>query len=361
MDAGREKLSGVILAGGRGERFWPLSRFSRPKQLINLFGDESLLKGTWNRLAHRLDPEAIWVLAGSDLQKAISSDLPAMLPERLILEPEGKNTAPALAVAAAMALRDNQDPIQLVVPSDHWIPDVPAFWSSIEKAVQVACDTASPLVTFGIAINRPDTGYGYIEKGEAVPEQSQAWSVRCFHEKPDLATALGYMKSSDYFWNSGIFLWRASAFLEEVSLWMPELYAEVKELITAPNPLELLPGIISRAESRSVDFGVMEKSKRVAVVASEFAWSDVGTWESWANLVDQDEEGNSCSGNVICLETAGSALFSDSGLIATLGVSDLVVVKSGDVTLVAPKNRAQDVRQLIKLLRDGGDKQKDLL
>ncbi len=361
MDTERTKLTGVILAGGRGERFWPLSRFSRPKQLLKLFGEKSMLCDTWNRLAHRLENENIWILAGDDLKEVISADLPRLLPERLVLETEGKNTAPALAVAAALALRDNQDPIQLVVPSDHWIPDLEAFWSTIDKAIEVLEGSADPLVTLGIPISRPDTGYGYIEKGQKYAELDQAWQVRCFHEKPDLDTAKDYLKSGAYFWNSGIFLWRASRFLDEVRIWMPELHSQVADLITASDPAALLSEIFHRVESQSVDFGILEKSKQVSVVAAEFSWSDVGTWESWANLAARDEAGNSACGDVICLETENCAFYSDDGVIAALGVKDLVVVRAGNVTMVAPRDKAQEVRKLIGVIREGSDKQKDLL
>jgi mannose-1-phosphate guanylyltransferase len=363
MDADFKHLTGVILAGGRGERFWPLSRRLRPKQLLQLFGDNSLLRTTWDRLASRLPDETIWVLTGDDLATPIATDLPNLLKERLVLESVGKNTAPALAVAAALSVREDVDAIQLVVPSDHWIPDPTRFWETIGQAVQVASSGDEPLVTFGIPITRPDTGYGYIERGTPLGNgagDESAWQVAKFHEKPNLKKAKEYQAGGQYFWNSGIFLWRARRFLDEVACWMPELHALVTPLVTSDDPMGLLPELFHAAQSESVDFGVLEKSKHVAVVSAGFDWNDVGTWESWAQLARKDEKGNACRGDVIALETEDSVLYADDGVIATLGVKDLVVVRAGGVTLVAPKDRAQEVKQILAALRKDESQRSDL-
>ena len=263
-------LEGVILAGGKGERFWPLSRSKRPKQLLRLFGDESLLQATWRRLRLRLGADSIRVVTGESLVASVLAQLPELTEDRVVPEVVGRNTAPALAVAAALAARGNSDPVQLAVPSDHWIPDPEAFWASVDRAVAVASAGDGPLVTFGVPISRPHTGYGYIEKGEVHGEVSEAWCVRRFHEKPDQATAKSYQASGNFFWNSGIFVWQARSFLEELSRRMPRLHALVRDLETADDPAGLLPGILREAPAQSVDFGVLERSERVAVVAAGF-------------------------------------------------------------------------------------------
>ena len=344
------ELQGLILAGGRGERFWPLSRPERPKQLLHLIGEQSMLRATWDRLRQRLDPTAIWVVTASALIAAIKADLPEVRDELLVPEVVGRNTAPALAVAAALAVRGGANPIQLILPSDHWIPDPNAFWQSVERALNVVAAADSPLVTFGIPIAYAATGYGYIERGSVRPDASEAWNVAQFHEKPDEATALTYQESGSYFWNSGIFLWRARAFLEEVAKSMPVLRELVRPLETAENPGALLDDIFRKAPAESVDFGLLEHSQRVAVVAAGFDWSDVGTWASWGDLAAGDAARNAVRGEVCALETEGSVLFAEQGRIVTLGIKDLVVVRTGEVTLVMPRERSQEVKAILKAL-----------
>ncbi len=350
-------LEAVILAGGRGERFWPLSRPQRPKQLLRLCGDESLLATTWGRLRARLEPEQIWVLAGDPLAPAIRAELPELPPARLVLESVGRDTAPALAVAAALGTRGGRDPVQIVAPSDHWIGDVAGFWDSVERAVAVAEAPDAPLVTFGIPISRPDTGYGYLERGGPRSEARDVWRVARFHEKPDAATARTYQSAGRYFWNSGIFVWRASSLLAEVERRMPELHALVRGLATAPgDPRELLPEIFRRAPARSIDYGVLEQSDRVAVVRAEFDWSDVGTWGSWGEMA-AGADGNAARGDVLAIESSDCVLYSEGGTLAVLGVRDLVIVHTPEATLVVPRGRCQEVRQILQALksRAGGD------
>lgn len=347
------ELQGLILAGGRGERFWPLSRPERPKQLLRLIGEQSMLQATWARLRLRLDPAAIWVVTAAALADAIRADLPELREELLVREVVGRNTAPALAVAAALALRAGGDPIQLVLPSDHWIPDPEAFWRSVERALKIATAADRPLVTFGIPITHAATGYGYIERGSARADADEAWDVAQFHEKPNEATALTYKDSGNCFWNSGIFLWRARAFLEEVARTMPALRELVRPLESDADPSRCLDDIFHRAPAESVDFGVLEHSPRVAVIAAGFDWSDVGTWQSWGELAPTDGAHNAVRGDVCALETEDAVLYAEQGQIVTLGVRDLVVVRTGDVTLVMPRDRAQEVKAILKALEGG--------
>ncbi len=345
-------LRGVILAGGRGERFWPLSRRSRPKQLLHLMGTETLLQTTWHRLRHRLEPAQIGVIAAADLRDRIHADIPELMPGRFIAEAVGRNTAPAVAVAAALAVRDGENPLQLVVPADHWIATTADFWASVDVAVAVAQADDSPLVTFGIPITRPEPGYGYIEKGAARREAPRAFAVRCFHEKPDRATAAAYAEAGTHCWNSGIFVWRAAALLEELARCLPELHSAVTRLIRTKDVERLLPEILAQVPAVSIDNAVLEHSQRVAVVEAGFRWSDVGNWSSWSELIPVEPGQNIRRGDVISLQSEGCVLVAEEGLIATFGVRDLVVVRTADVTLVIDREHSQDVRQILRALRE---------
>ena len=403
-------LQGVILAGGRGTRFWPLSRRDRPKQFLRLFGDRSMLRMTWDRLRHRLTPESIRVVTGSDLVAPIAADLPELPPENLIAEVVGRNTAPALAVAAALGVRDGRDPVQLVAPSDHLVADPAPFWATVDDGLQVIESQPSALVTFGIEITRPDTGYGYIERGAPTHDIGgptdgpggpfggpggpsggpggpssgtggssdrtggpsgatggssdgtgaptvRAYRAARFHEKPDLDTARRYQAAGGFYWNSGIFLWRAQALLDEIARHLPALHELVMPLSTVEQPGRLLDEVFRAAASESIDFGVLEKSDRVQVLPARFPWNDVGTWERWADLAGDGP--NATSGKVLALDSKGCALYADEGLIVTLGVENMVVVRTGDVTLVLPKERSNEVRSIIEALQtpreDAGD------
>jgi mannose-1-phosphate guanylyltransferase/mannose-6-phosphate isomerase len=344
-------LEAVILAGGRGERFWPLSRRARPKQLLRLFGETSLLRAAWDRMRHRLPPEAIRVVAGADLERAVREDLPELSENGFVREPVGRNTGPACAVAAALALREGHDPLQLVVPADHWIPETARFWECVDEAIAVASAPDAPLVTFGVPITRAETGYGYLERGAPRPESPRAHQVARFHEKPDPAAALGYAGNATFYWNSGIFLWRASALLEEVERHLPELAAALARLRGPASPHTHLGEVFVAAPAISIDHGVLERSTRVALVEACFAWNDLGNWSSWADQTGGDADGNACRGASVSVDAHGCVLYADSGLVAVLGVRDLIVVRAGDVTLVADRNRAQEVRRLLDALR----------
>jgi len=344
-------LEGVVLAGGRGERFWPLSRRARPKQFLPLFGGRSLIAHTWERLRRELAAEGIRVIAGSDLRERVCAELPEMVAERFVPEPVGRNTAPAVAVAAALGLREG-DPLQLVVPADHWIPDAEAFWRSARAAAATAAATDGPLVTLGIPIRRPETGFGYIERGEERPEAAGVYRALCFHEKPERERAETYQRAGRFYWNSGIFVWRASALLAELEAHMPELHRLVMTLPGAARPQDLLAGIFERAAGESIDRGLLEKSRRVAVVEAGFAWSDLGSWSSWAELAEADALGTVALGETLQLDCENTLVLSDEGLVAALGVKDLVVVRTGDVTLVVDRERCQDVRRLLAELRE---------
>ncbi|MBP6874772.1 MAG: mannose-1-phosphate guanylyltransferase [Candidatus Eisenbacteria bacterium] len=344
-------LEAVILAGGRGERFWPLSRRSRPKQLLRLLGERTLLRDTWERLTLELDASRICVIGAADLEEQVRRDLPGLHPERFIGEPLGRNTAPAIAVAAALGARAGRDPVQLIVPADHWISSGEEFWKSIRSAAGLAEAADAPLVTLGIPIARAEPGYGYIERGAPRQEAAGAYAVVRFHEKPDRETAAAYMRAQRFYWNSGIFVWRARALLAEIATHMPALHRLVAPLVDASDPWPLLPGVFAKADAQSIDFGLLERSSKIVVVEAQFAWSDLGNWMSWSEHNASDESGNASRGDVLTLDSSGNLLYCDQGLIAALGVRNLAIIRTGDVTLVVDKERCQEVRRILEALR----------
>jgi mannose-1-phosphate guanylyltransferase/mannose-6-phosphate isomerase len=266
-------------------------------------------------------------------------------------EPSGRNTAPACGVAAALGRAGGADPLQLVVPADHWIPATGDFWRDADTALALAAAADAPLVTLGIPVRRPETGYGYIERGAPRPEAGGCFRVARFHEKPDAATAQAYAASGGHYWNSGIFAWRAGALLEEIDRHLPELGRALEPLRRSPVDRGALPAVFGAAPAISIDHGVLERSGRVAVVAAGFAWNDVGNWSSWAEQLPADAAGNVGRGARVSLDAQGCVVYSDSGLVATLGVRDLVVVRSGDVTLVVERSRCQEIRRLLDAMR----------
>jgi len=348
----RGELEALILAGGRGERFWPLSRRGLPKQFLPLTGEKSLLAETWVRLRLRLAPEEIRVVAMEDLRARVLEELPGLPEQNFIGEPVGRNTAPAIAIAAALSWREKVNRLQLVVPADHWIGDAHAFWSTIDAACAVARAPDEPLVTLGIPITRPETGYGYIERGPGRIEAPGAYQVLDFREKPDRETATVYERSGRYFWNSGIFVWRLSAVLAEMALHMPNLHQWLREIVTVRgNPLRLVPQVFRLVEAQSIDYGLLEQSSRVVVVQAGFPWSDLGNWTSWGERRVRDAAGNATHGRVVALDATDCTMYAGEGMVAALGVHDLVVVQAGGITLIIPRERSQEVRRLLDELR----------
>lgn len=338
----------VLLAGGVGSRFWPVSRAARPKQLLDLFGEGPMLRATLARALPLAPPERSIVVTSQALAPTVRALLPEVPGELVLAEPSGKNTAPAIAWAARVALERDPDAVLMVLPADHHIADVPAFRAACERALTLAKDR---LVTIGIVPTHPETGYGYIQRG--APLDGDAFAVRAFVEKPDLPTAATYLAGGEHLWNAGMFFMSARLYLGELAAHRPALAAVLDEAASASDVLRIWP----RLESISVDYAVMERSARIAVVPGSFGWSDVGSWRSlW------DHRGAAPSyrmGDVVELDGAGNVLFADGGLVATVGVSDLVVVHTPDATFVCPRDAAQRAREVVLALERAG--RKDLL
>ncbi len=345
----------VILAGGRGERFWPFSRRSRPKQFLPLLGDRTLLEDTIDRLAGLVPAERILVLTSEDLAPGAREVLRPLPASGIFGEPFARNTAAAVIYGAVRTQRLDPDAMCLVFPADHVVRPIHSFHADLTVAADIARD--GTLVTLGIPPGRAETGYGYVEAGDALPGRATAFRVRAFHEKPDAARAGEYIVSGRHFWNAGMFVWRASAFLAAARAAMPETAPAIDRLIadwSGDDGGAAARTFYEQAPTISVDYGVLEKTQAMAVVRATFQWDDVGAWPAVQRIRETDDEGNAVIGRVIARDTTDCVLVAEDGLLATLGVHGLVVVRTKDVTMVAPADRAQEVRTLVAAVREKG-------
>ncbi|MGQ0721718.1 MAG: mannose-1-phosphate guanylyltransferase [Candidatus Eiseniibacteriota bacterium] len=346
----------VILAGGRGTRFWPASREALPKQFLAVGGGDSLLTRTGRRIFPLTGTSHAWVVTGAAHVARVAEHLPELSAERIVGEPVGRNTAPAVGLAAALVLREDPEGVLLVAPADAWIPDEVAF----REAASAACAFASErggLVTFGIAPASPATGYGYVEAGKAVAGGVRR-AVR-FTEKPDAATAARFLAAGRHFWNAGIFAWRADVFLEELARQRPAMADACRRMAAAKDLGRALAAEYPALESISVDYGLLEAAADVYVLPVTFAWSDVGSWDVLPALLSPDGRGNVLLGDVLALDAARCLVRSEQRFTALVGVEDLLVVDTADALLICPKARAQDVKQVVEHLEKSG--RRDLL
>lgn len=341
----------VILAGGSGSRLWPLSRQHYPKQLLKLFGDKTMLQQTLLRLEGLEDTAAPVVVCNEAHRFMVAEQLLEMgIPDTaILLEPVARNTAPALALAAIQARQVDPRATLLVLSADHMIRDITAFQQAVRQAVQGAEQGA--LVTFGVQPDRPETGYGYIKAKDGSETAAGLYPVERFVEKPDLPTAQSYLEAGCYYWNSGMFVFRVDVFLEELEARSPEvLEAAIAAHSAATKDLDFIridKASFAKAPNISIDYALMEKSDKVACVPLNAGWSDVGDWRSFSELSVQDEAGNSFIGDSIDIDSRNTLVFSRDKLVATIGVSDLMIINTPDAVLIADKSRAQDVKSVI--------------
>jgi mannose-1-phosphate guanylyltransferase len=345
----------VIVAGGSGSRLWPLSRQLNPKQFLPLADTElSMLQATILRL-RGLNTAPPRLICNEQHRFLAAEQLRQLDMEQasILLEPVGRNTAPAIALAALQACSEAEDPILLILAADHLIQDVPAFHASIRAARSLAAD--GKLVTFGIVPNRPETGYGYIEKGDAI---DTGFTVNRFVEKPDLATAHDYVASGNFYWNSGMFMFRASRYLEELQSFRPDILAACRQALAGGTQDLHFTRVDQTAfiacPEDSIDYAVMEKTADAVMVPLDAGWSDIGSWSALWDVSGKDEAGNVLKGDVLSQATRNSYVHADSRLVTVLGVEDLVIVETKDAVLVAHKDMVQDVKQIVEQIKDDG-------
>jgi mannose-1-phosphate guanylyltransferase/mannose-6-phosphate isomerase len=354
-------LYAIVLAGGSGTRFWPLSRHLYPKQLLSIMGGETLIQQTMRRLLHCVRPDRVFLSTTPAQTESIRFQLTEWkedIRDNFIIEPDGRNTGPAIALAAARLLRRDPEAVLLVLPADHVIKE----GSKFRAAVSLGADLAKQeyLVTFGVKPTRPETGYGYIQPNLKARVGGRGklsgYTVARFVEKPDSATAAKYLKAGQYYWNSGIFMWRAATILEEINRYQPAIFKAIERIAAHETvaPEGKTTEMYRRLEPVSIDNAVMERSSLAAMIPVDFTWSDVGNWSSLEEVAPQTASGNVVSGKVVDLGSRNSILYADRRLIATIGLSNMVVVDTPDATLVCPKDRSQDVKKLVDILRKQG-------
>jgi len=349
---GNNMIVPVIMAGGSGSRLWPLSRDLMPKQFLKIDGEHTMMQETIIRL-NQLETSTPLIICNEEHRFIAAEQLLQIneLDQNIILEPEGRNTAPAVAIAAFSKIKDGADPILLVLAADHVIVDTPAFLDSIEKAAGQA--QKGKLVTFGIQPTSAETGYGYIKRGDNI---DGAYQVDAFFEKPDAETAKKYIASGDFYWNSGMFMFKASRYLEELKNHRPDIYEACERAMSLTDRdmdfIRIRADDFLQCPSDSVDYAVMEKTSEAMVVPMDAGWNDIGSWSSLWDIKSKDEKRNVIAGDVIHVDSVGNFVHAENSLIALVGVSNLVVIQTKDAVLVASKNDVQNVKLIVNRLKD---------
>ncbi len=357
MARSRTKSScAVVMAGGSGTRFWPRSRMDRPKQLLNITGDEILLKKAVELIKPLIPSERIKIVTTRSQVGSIRQIVPEIAQEDIIAEPFGRNTAPAIGISALYVERDDPRAVMVVIPADHYIEDHAAFRQVIMAAVDKALE-GDCIVTIGISPRTPETGYGYIEAGKVLDKEHAIYTVKSFHEKPDLKRARDFIERGEFFWNSGIFVAKASVILREIGEHLPrthKLLMDIRSSLGTDDEQRVIGEAYEMMEAVSIDYGVIEKSSNILMVEGNFGWDDVGCWPSAARYWPHDSQDNACMGEVVNLDSSRCVVHSPKKPVALIGVKDLIIVEEDDVLLVCKTDRSQDVRRLVEILRARG-------
>lgn len=348
------KITAVIMAGGRGERFWPKSRNNRPKQFLSLTSDgETMIQKTVKRLSPLVSAEDIFIVTNAAYADLVNDQLPDVPRENILCEPCARNTAPCIAFAAAIIQKKYGDAMMLVLPSDHLIGYENIYIKTLQTAIRTA-EEGNNLVTIGITPAYPETGYGYINFGK---EAGDAYEVERFVEKPDLPTAKKYLASGKYLWNSGMFVWKASAIMYNMKQFMPEIHdgtVRIGDSYGTDSYDETLIKEFTAFTSESVDFGIMEKASDIYTIPGSFGWDDVGSWLAVERINETDDKKNYFDGDVIAVDSERTTVCGGKRLVAAIGTRDIVIVDTDDVLLVCSKNNTQDVKKVIAQLKEHG-------
>ncbi len=346
----------VIMAGGKGERFWPKSRMNMPKQFLSLTDDgKSMIQHTVERLKGLVDIQNMYIVTNEIYKDLVLEHIPDIPKENIIIEPVAKNTAPCIGLAAIHIAKKNPDSKMIILPSDHLIKFNEIFIDTLKIALDVV-EKGDNLATIGITPNYPETGYGYINftKGESFKDSANIYEVLRFVEKPNLEKAKEYLTSGEYLWNSGIFVWKASTILKNFKEYLPEIYEglqKIGESINTGKYEEVLKKEFPNLPSESIDYGIMEKAKNIYVIPGNFGWDDVGSWLSLERINKTNQDGNVITGNVISIKTKNTIIQGSDKLIATIGLEDIVIVDTDDVTLICHKDNTQEVKEIINNLK----------
>lgn len=350
----------VIMAGGTGTRFWPKSTSKHPKQFLKLFGKETMIQQTVNRLSPFIESENVLVVTNSDYIPFVENQLPSVPAHQVIGEPVARNTAPCVAAAAAILQKIDPDSTMVVLPADHRIENRERFLNVLEGAAELA-DESEALITIGIEPNRPETGYGYIQYDNDTKSEAgdfSAYSVRSFTEKPELEKAKSFLESGDYVWNSGMFIWKTSAILSAFENYLPEIFELTQELVKSDVTDADVKKFYEACPSISVDYGIMEKAENVKVIPAEFGWNDVGSWRSVHELSKKDNQQNALDpDDTVVLNSGSNLVQSNSGKqVVLIGVDNVAVVETEDAIMVLNLDCDQDVKKVVEQFKADPDK-----
>jgi len=351
----------VIMAGGKGSRFWPRSREKMPKHLLDIKGERTIIRETVDRIRPLVPPERTLIVTGRSHAAELIRRLPEIPAENILIEPVGRNTAPCIGLAALHIQKRVPDAVMLVLPSDHRIGDENAF-RRVMAAAGRAASGRDALITIGIRPTGPETGYGYIEQGDlfATGEGEKIYRVRSIREKPPLEQAREFLRQGRFLWNSGMFVWKASTILKAIDRFLPELHEgllQIREALGTEREEEIVGEVYSAQKAVSIDYGVMEKAEDVLVVPGDFDWSDLGSWDALWEVSGKDENGNAVRGSFIGIDAGNSLVHSPGKLVALVGVRDLLVVDTDDALLICRRGRSQDVRKVVETLERKGLKE----
>lgn len=342
----------VIMAGGVGSRFWPRSKEKTPKQLLQIFGKDSMIQATVNRLNGLVKNENIFIITNKTQKEEIVKQLPQIPVKNIIEEPFGRNTAACIGLASVLIEQLDSEAITITLPADHIIKEKDDFHNTLTRAINFA-NKSKGLVTIGIEPTRPETGYGYIQINENEVEENIN-KVKTFAEKPNYATAIRFLESGDFLWNSGMFIWRIDSIISEIRKYMPDLYdglQTLKKKINENDFNETLVTVYGQLRNISIDYGIMEKSSNVYLTRGRFTWSDVGSWEEVYQLSEKDKDGNAIKGNVLSEMVVDSYIYSPDKFTAVIGVENLIIINTEKELLVCRRDKAQDVKKVVDYLK----------